>query len=74
LSLDQKTANHVLVITGWFLTVASLLGGIVCLYLWWTDTISDRAMLGITLALSWLAITISGATFLLEAVVKKNVD
>ena len=43
----------------WFLLISSTIGMAVCMWLWLTDNISDTAMLGITLALSWLAIILT---------------
>lgn len=40
----------------WF----GLAGLVICGVLWLLNLISDRAMLGITLALSWLAVMIPG--------------
>ena len=58
----------------WLLLLASLAGMTCCLWLWWTDNISDRAMLGITLALSWLAITVSALDVLYTAHVRDDVE
>lgn len=40
----------------WFLLVASTAGLAVTMVLWLENAISNRAMLGVTLALSWLAL------------------
>lgn len=43
-------------VLSWVLLVISALGFAVTFPLWLADLISDRAMLGITLALSWFAL------------------
>lgn len=40
--------------------ISSALGLLISLPLWLTDRISDRAMIGVTLALSWLALLYEG--------------
>jgi hypothetical protein len=45
-------------VTSWALYAGSWLGLVVCFPAWLLGWISDRAMLGITLVLSWLALII----------------
>lgn len=51
-------------IIGWVLLVVSVLGLTVTFPLWLLNVISDRAMLGITLALSWVALIFEAWTTL----------
>lgn len=58
LSDDQKNRleHAIALFFFWF----GLAGLVICCPLWLMNLISDRAMLGITLALSWLAIMVPG--------------
>lgn len=51
----------------WVLLVTSLLGFGVTFPLWLLDKINERAMLGVTLALSWAALSYTAALFIHEA-------
>lgn len=44
----------------WILLIAGIAGLVICMPLWLMNLISDRAMLGITLALSWMALIYEG--------------
>jgi hypothetical protein len=57
-------ATRARVIIGWTLLVVSVLGLGVTFPLWLLNLISDRAMLGITLVLSWLALAFEAWTTL----------
>jgi ABC-type transport system involved in cytochrome c biogenesis permease subunit len=52
------------VIVGWSLLIGSTVGEIVTTTLWLLDVISTRALVGITLVLSWLALQFEASTFL----------
>lgn len=44
----------------WVMLIFGISGLAICMPLWLMDIISDRAMLGITLGLSWLALVYEG--------------
>jgi hypothetical protein len=52
------------VIIGWTLLIGSTVGEITTTSLWLLDLISTRALVGITLVLSWLALQFESSTFL----------
>jgi putative Ca2+/H+ antiporter (TMEM165/GDT1 family) len=58
----------------WWLLVGSSVGMAVCLALWVGDLISDRAMLGITLALSWLALIFTALDIVSTQDVRRQQD
>jgi hypothetical protein len=62
------------VLLAWTLLVASALGLILCLALFFTDRISDRTQLAVTLALSWFAITITALDVLFTAHVRDDIE
>lgn len=49
----------------WFMVIFGLAGAAVSLpaWLWWSK-VTDRTLIGLTLVLSWLALTFSGLTAL----------
>lgn len=51
-------------IVGWCLLIASVAGLATTFPLWLLNLISDRTMLGVTLALSWLALIFEAWTTL----------
>jgi hypothetical protein len=55
------------IVLAWVLLGISVVGFAVTFPLWLMDAISERAMLGITLALSWAALLYSAALFIFEA-------
>lgn len=56
-----------MIVIAWLLLALSVVGFGVTFPLWLMDLLSDRAMLGITLALSWAALWFSAALFVFEA-------
>lgn len=56
-----------MIIFAWVLLLISVAGFGVTFPLWLNDTLSERAMLGVTLALSWAALLYSAALFIFEA-------
>ena len=66
--------NRLFIKINWVLLVGSFVAMLVCLCAWFMDAISDRAMLGITLALSWLAIQLGSAGVLVTFYVKDDVE
>lgn len=49
----------------WFMVVIGLVGALVSLPAWlWSAKITDRHLIGLTLVLSWLALTFAGLTAL----------
>lgn len=48
----------------WFFLIISLIGFIVTFPLWLFNMVSDRALLGITLVLSWAALWYTAALFI----------
>lgn len=56
-----------MIVLAWVLLGVSVLGFGVTFPMWLMDKISDRAMLGITLALSWAALSYTAALFIYEA-------
>lgn len=54
-------------VIAWMQLAVGLIGNGICMVLWLRDRISDRAMIGLTLTLSWAALWFSGITSLLEA-------
>lgn len=56
-----------MIIVAWVLLGVSVVGFGVTFPLWLLDAITDRQMLGITLALSWAALWYSAVLFLFEA-------
>lgn len=59
-----------MIVFAWILLAVSIVGFGVTFPLWLTDNLSERAMLGTTLALSWAALLYSAALFIFEA--KRN--
>lgn len=47
-------------VLAWIMLVSSIVGLAVTMPLWLLDLISDRMMIGVTLALSWLALLYEG--------------
>lgn len=47
-------------VISWTFLISGILGLVVTFPLWLLDLISNRAMLGITLALSWMALIYEG--------------
>lgn len=72
--LTQDQSNKALIIFCWTFLFIYSIGMAVCLLLWATNHISDRAMIGVTLALSWLALIESRGTSLLQSYVKRDMD
>jgi hypothetical protein len=66
--------TRIWIVTCWVLLVVSVLAMGGCMWAWWADAISDRAMLGITLALSWFAVTLGCAGALVTFYVKDEVE
>lgn len=62
------------VVLAWVLLVGSAVGFAVCMALWLANQISDRAMLGITLALSWFAITLTAMDYLKNSRIHRDQD
>lgn len=56
-----------MIVFAWVLLAISVLGFGITFPMWLLDKLDDRAMLGITLALSWVAILYSAALFIFEA-------
>lgn len=52
-------------VVAWFMVIVGLLGAAVSLPMWlWWSKVTDRHLIGLTLVLSWLALTFSGLTAL----------
>ena len=66
--------NRLLIIGAWIMFMSSTLANGLCLWLWASNSITDRVMLGLTLFLSWLAIQGAAGTFLLQAYTKRDID
>ena len=56
--------TRVRLIVAWVLLAGSSVGMVSNLALWLTGVISTRSMVGVTLALSWLALIFEAGTFL----------
>jgi hypothetical protein len=54
-------------VIAWVELVASTVGMTISMWLWWKDRITDRQMIGLTLALSWLALQVGALTTLFVA-------
>lgn len=55
----------------WSMLAIGVIGFLVTFPLWFTNRISDRQMLGLTLVLSWAALWYAAALFIYEARKKK---
>jgi hypothetical protein len=58
--VNTEQKDRIEKVTAWFFFVFGAVGLVTCFPAWLLNLISDRAMLGITLALSWLAILVPG--------------
>lgn len=72
--MNWQSASAVFVLVSWILLAGSIVAMPVNFGLWISGHISDRAMIGQTLLLSWLAITVTAFDCLTTAYVKKDVE
>lgn len=72
--MKDRDWNSVNIVIQVVLFIAITVGEVVCLWLWWTNQISDRSMIGLTLFLSFFAIQYSSALALIQFKTKKSVE
>ena len=72
--LSQEQTNKILIWAGYVLVVSSLLGLALCRILTFLKVMTHEQLDGITNDLSWLALTLSGLTFLLQALTRRDID
>lgn len=72
--MKNRDWNSVNIVIQAVLFVVITVGEVACLGLWWTNHISDRTMIGITLFLSFFAIQYSSIQTLVQFKTKKSVE
>jgi hypothetical protein len=74
MQLSQERTNKILVVTGYVLVLGSLTGLILCRVLTLLNILSHEQLDSVTNDLSWLALTLSGATFWLQSITKREIN